>query len=256
MKTQVAVITGGAGHIGEATCAKLVEQGAQLAIVDKNRSAGLALVDRLTNQSKKKHIFCEVDLMDPKSFTQVRVLVEKEFGQADFLVNNAAFYDDAPGWGVPFDQEGYEAWEKVMRINLLAPFFMVQALTPLLEKSPKASVVNISSIYGVVGPDHSLYSGTDMTNPAAYSASKGGLIQLTKWLSMYLAPKIRVNTVTPGGIERGQLEVFVNRYKAKTPLGRMTKEQDVANAISFLLSSESAYITGQNLIVDGGWTVW
>ena len=114
----------------------------------------------------------------------------------------------------------------------------------------------MSSIYGLVGPDHSLYEGTEMTNPAAYGASKGGLQSITTWLSTVLAPDVRVNTVTPGGVERGQNPTFLARYESKTPLGRMATEADVADAIVYLLSPESKYITGHNLVVDGGWTAW
>jgi NAD(P)-dependent dehydrogenase (short-subunit alcohol dehydrogenase family) len=252
VKDTVCLITGGAGHIGRSLCFKLVEKGARVIVLDKNKEAGKNLVSEFNGRVS----FIDEELSDSKSFSRITSQIEEDFGRLDYIVNNAAFYDDMPGWGVPYDQEGYEAWIKVLQVNLVAPFFLVQKLTPLLKKSGKASVVNVSSIYGMVGPDHSLYAGTDMTNPAAYAASKGGLLQLTKWLSTQLAPTVRVNTVTPGGVARGQPPVFVERYLAKTPLKRMATETDVANAIAFLLSDESSYMTGQNLVVDGGWTVW
>jgi NAD(P)-dependent dehydrogenase (short-subunit alcohol dehydrogenase family) len=256
MKDAVAIITGGAGHIGRAVGRKLAERGVHVAVLDKSKDQGMAFAAELSSQSGIACAFLDADLMDPACFAAIKAEVESRWGRADFVVNNAAFYDDAPGWGVPFEEEGYDAWLKVMRVNLLAPFFLVQKLAPLLRQSPLASVVNVGSIYGVVGPDHGLYEGTDMTNPAAYSASKGGLVALGRWLSTVMAPEVRVNTVTPGGVERGQVEVFKQRYLARTPLKRMATEQDVANAVAWLLSPESAYVTGQNLIVDGGWTVW
>ena len=143
-----------------------------------------------------------------------------------------------------------------MSVNVLAPFFLIQACAPLLKASPCASVVNVASIYGVVGPDMKIYEGTSMTNPAAYAASKGGLIQLSRWLATTLAPQVRVNTITPGGIDRGQPQSFIDSYTARTPLARMGTEGDVSGSITFLLHPDSSYITGHNLLVDGGWTAW
>ena len=115
---------------------------------------------------------------------------------------------------------------------------------------------NIGSIYGDLGPDWRIYEGTQLANPAAYSASKGGLIQLTRWLATTIAPKIRVNTISPGGIYRGQPKDFVERYASKTPLGRMATEDDIRGAIGYLSSDLSRYVTGQNLKIDGGWSAW
>lgn len=255
-KHRVAAITGGAGHLGQAFANKIAQRGVSIVIIDKNSKAGEDFCAELKKNHGVDSFFIEADLMQPESFYIISDKIQKKFGQLDYLVNNAAFYDDVEGWGVSFEKEGYEAWVKVMRVNLLAPFFLVQALHPLLKLSDDASVVNIGSIYGAAGPDHSLYEGTDMTNPAAYSASKGGLLQTTRWLSTVLAPEVRVNMVSPGGIERGQNAKFAERYCKRTPLGRMAKEQDVAGMVSFLLSPEAAYITGQHMLIDGGWTVW
>ena len=129
-------------------------------------------------------------------------------------------------------------------------------MAPLLKESAGGCIINIASIYGSYGPDHSLYAGTEMGTPAAYAASKGGLIQLTRWLATTLGPGVRVNTVSPGGVFRNQPEVFVQRYRERTPLARMATEDDFRGAIAYLASDLSAYVTGQNLAVDGGWGVW
>lgn len=256
MSNRQALITGGAGHVGQAIGKRLAEKEINLILIDKDIDGAKAYAKEIINSYSVSVEILDVDLISDKAGVQAFEQINALTGRLDYLVNNAAFYDDTPGWGVSFEQEGYDAWLKVMRVNLLAPFFLAQQLTPLLEKSEYAAIVNVSSIYGVVGPDFGIYEGLNMTNPAAYAASKGGLVQLTKWLSTAMAPRIRVNTVTPGGIERGQKEEFIKRYNAKTPLGRMANNDDIGNAVAYLLSDEASYITGQNLIVDGGWTVW
>ena len=256
MKLVTGVITGGAGHIGQAISKKLASQGVIPIIIDKNKDLTSKLIEELKKIYKIEAFEIIADLNDRSSFTSIQKEIEYNFDRIDFVVNNAAFYDSYVGWGVPFEEEGYEAWMKVMQVNLFAPFFLTQKLFSLIEKSERASIVNISSIYGIVGPDHRIYEGLGMTNPAAYSASKGGLIQLTRWLSTKLAPKIRVNCISPGGIKRDQDPIFIERYKNKTPLQKMATEADVANAVSFLISEESSYMTGQNLVIDGGWSVW
>ncbi len=125
-----------------------------------------------------------------------------------------------------------------------------------MKKNNNGSIINIASTYGIVGPDYSLYEGTEMGNPAAYAASKGGLIQLTRWLSTTMAPNTRVNAVSPGGVFRHQPEKFVSRYEKRTPLARMATEEDFKGVIAFLAGDLSSYVTGQNIVIDGGWTTW
>jgi NAD(P)-dependent dehydrogenase (short-subunit alcohol dehydrogenase family) len=176
----------------------------------------------------------------------------------NILVNNAAFVgaSDLPGWGVPFEQQTIETWRRALEVNLTAVFDLCQGFTPLLKEAEGASIINIASIYGLNGPDWGLYEGTSMSNPAAYGASKGGLIQLTRWLATTIAPYIRVNSISPGGVFRRQPESFLRRYKAKTPLGRMANEDDFRGVMAYLGSDMSSYVTGQNLIVDGGFGTW
>lgn len=256
MQGKVVLITGGGGHIGRETCTALAEMGCHLVILDKASEGVEEFCSKMKFEHDVEALLIEADLQDKNSFDKVVEKVTRRFGRLDGLINNAAFYDDMPGWGVSFDEEGYDAWTAVMQVNLLAPFFLTQKFAPMLRENGAGAVVNVSSIYGLVGPDHGLYAGTVMTNPAAYAASKGGLIALSRWLATVLAPDIRVNTVTPGGVERGQNPEFLARYQSKTPMRRMAHESDIAYAITSLLDPRASYITGQNLIVDGGWTAW
>ncbi len=251
----VVAITGGAGHIGRAIARSCAEVGATVLLIDREADVAEAAASELRAEGATVSGLA-LDLSDAKAIDGAAETVEATFSRLDGLVHNAAFYDSTEGWGVPFAEEGYDAWLDVMRVNLLAPFFLTQKLAPLLSRSPTASVVMISSIYGVLGPDNRVYEGTSMVCPGAYAASKGGLIQLTRWLSTTLAPKVRVNSVAPGGIARGQPESFVDAYSSRVPLGRMGVESEIAGAVRYLLSADSAYVTGQNIMVDGGLTAW
>lgn len=176
----------------------------------------------------------------------------------NILINNAAFVgtSELQGWAVPFEEQTVDTWRRALEVNLTAVFDLCQGLTPMLRDAEGASIINIASIYGQYGPDWSLYEGTNMSNPAAYGASKGGLIQLSRWLATTIAPHVRVNAISPGGIFRNQPKKFVPRYEARTPLARMATEDDFRGAIVYLASDLSKYVTGQILAVDGGWGVW
>lgn len=200
----------------------------------------------------------EADLSRPGSADQVCEAVARQTQQLSALVNNAAFTgnSDLGGYACAFEEQSDEAFDAALTLNLAVPFRLTRRLLPLLKTSGSGSVVNVASIYGLVGPDLSLYEGTAMGNPAGYAASKGGLIQLTRYLATVLAPDVRVNCVAPGGIKRDQPSEFVERYERRTPLRRMGTESDTASAIRWLLSDSAAYVTGQTIAVDGGWTAW
>jgi NAD(P)-dependent dehydrogenase (short-subunit alcohol dehydrogenase family) len=252
---RVAVITGGAGHLGRTMARVLANYGANIALVDRAtealESAAHDLPDDLVST-----FTC--DLQDEEARSELATRVKGNLGHADVLVNSAAFVGDSrlAGWVAPFAEQSIDTWRQALEVNLTAPFHLTQLFHPMLAASGHGTIVNISSIYGMLGPDMSLYEGTAMGNPAGYAASKGGLIQLTRWLATTLAPDIRVNCITPGGIERGQPKAFSDRYIARTPLKRMGRESDFDGALAFLASDASAYVTGQNLIIDGGWSAW
>jgi NAD(P)-dependent dehydrogenase (short-subunit alcohol dehydrogenase family) len=250
------LITGGDGFLGRALCTEFARQGANLIIMDKV-AVDQAFLDVLRSQGVEIE-FIQVDFESQDSRTDAISKMDSKYLKLDVLINNAAFVGTtaALGWAVPFAEQSIETWRKAIEVNLTTPFHLVQGLFKLLEKSDNPVVVNLGSIYGSLGPDWEMYAGTSMGNPAAYAASKGGLIQLTRWLATTLGPKVRVNCVSPGGISRNQDEKFVKKYVTRTPLSRMAVEDDVVNAILFLSTSSANYITGQNLEVDGGWSAW
>lgn len=255
---RVAVITGGAGHIGRAIGHALAELGADLAIVDISAPGCAEFAAELSERWQVTSVGFDCDLERSEAVSDLPRRVRERFGRIDILVNCAAFVGTSglDGWAVPFEQQSASTWRRALEVNLTAPFVLIQAAADDLRASGHGSVINIASIYGLVGPDWRLYEGTSLGNPAAYAASKGGLIQATRWLSTTLAPHVRVNAIAPGGVFRDTPEPFLGRYIARTPLGRMAREEDLKGAVAYLATDLSAYVTGQCLAVDGGWTVW
>lgn len=253
-----ALVTGATGGLGCAIAQSLAELGADLVLVDRPGSDYGPLSQEIEKSSRTSVMAFDCDLEDETARARLIERVGSERAGLDVLVNNAAFVgtSDLQGWVGPFEQQSVETWRRALEVNLTAVFHLSKGLCPALRRCGHGSIINIASIYAVCGPDHRLYEGTVMGNPAAYAASKGGVVQMTRWLATTLAPAVRVNAVSPGGIYRGQPDAFVNRYKARTPLGRMATEGDVKGAIAYLASDLSSYVTGENLVVDGGWTTW
>ena len=250
-------ITGGCGHLGRAIATGMAEQGASVVLLDRVE-AEQELHDALRDAGAPETRMVVTDLSDLATLRTDLARACDQVGRADVLINNAAFVgtSNLSGWAVPFEDQSISSWSAALDVNLSAPFAIVQDMAPLLRASGHGAILNIASIYAHVGADLRLYAGTGMGNPAAYGASKAGLVQLTRWLATALAPDIRVNSLSPGGIARGQDTSFVDAYEARTPLRRMAAEDDMVGAALLLCSDAGAYITGQNLTVDGGFTAW
>lgn len=253
LQGRVALITGGAGHIGRSMGLALNDLGARVILLDRDES-----VHRVA-ASLNNAVGVIADLSNEHAMrAAVGTAIDGCGGRLDILINNAAFVgtSDLTGWAEPFEKQTTDTWRAALEVNLTAAFALCQQVTPALRASGHGTILNIASIYGALGPDWSFYEGTSMANPAAYAASKGGMIQMTRWLSTTLAPGIRVNAICPGGVARGQPESFVERYEARTPLGRMANEDDIAGAAAFMVSDAARYVTGQILMVDGGFSAW
>ena len=258
LEGRCALITGAVGGIGSKMAETIAELGGSLVLVDRPGTDYKPLLQALRNNWDVAFQCIDCDLEDEEQRKILAARVRDEASRLDILINNAAFVGTSglEGWVTNFERQSIATWRRALEVNLTAAFELAQAFAPMLKQSGHGSIVNVASIYGISGPDNSLYEGTAMGNPAAYAASKGGLIQLTRWLATTLAPHIRVNSISPGGVFRNQAEKFVERYVARTPMGRMASEDDFKGATAFLASDLSAYVTGQNLLVDGGWTVW
>jgi len=258
LKGRRALITGAIGGIGQEMAMTVAELGGDLILLDQPESDFEILLSRLKAFTGIDIDCVECNLEDPDSRAEVLSAILSDQRDLDVLINNAAFVGTTElcGWVTDFENQSIETWNRVMETNLTAVFDLSQKLIPKLRKNKYGSIINIASIYGVNAPDYSLYEGTDMGNPAAYATSKAGIIQLSKWLSTTVAPDVRVNVISPGGVFRGQPKKFVDKYVDRTPLRRMANNYDFKGAVAFLSSDLSAYVTGQNIMVDGGWTVW
>jgi NAD(P)-dependent dehydrogenase (short-subunit alcohol dehydrogenase family) len=255
---RVALVTGGSGHVGSVVAHALAECGAAVAIADLSLEDSKMQARTIQQQTSAQSSGYAINLADDAALRAFPEVIGKDYHRLDILVQSAAYVGTTgtPGWAVPFAEQSTEAWDRAMRVNLTSAFVLSQAFGDLLRESKNGSIVFIGSIYGMVGPDWRLYDGTAMSNPAGYAASKGGLLQLTRYLATTLAPQIRVNMVSPGGILRGQPKVFQEKYTERTPLRRMGREEDMKGAVVYLASDMARYVTGVNLPVDGGWTAW
>lgn len=242
LKDKVIIVTGGNGLLGRNMLHRLRGEGAIVVNADISQNEG------------QDNDFVLCDITSQGSIDQTIEAVRTRYGKIDGLVNNA--YPRTSDWGKKLEEISFESWKKNIDWQLNSYFYFSQQVAKVMQGRRSGSIVNIASIYGVVGPDFTVYSGTSMTMPAAYSAIKGGLISLTRYLAAYLGPyQIRVNAVSPGGIFDNQPETFVNNYEQKVPMKRMGTPDDISPSVAFLLSEDAGYITGQNLIVDGGWTI-
>lgn len=258
LRGRKALVTGGAGHIGAAVSQTLLELGADIAIVDRDASACEERATRLRDSASSRIIASSCDLMIEAQTRQMIRDVASGLDGLDIVVHCAAHIAAMPkaGWAVSFDEQQVPAWDDAIRVELTSAFVIAQESRRFLEKNGAGSIILFGSIYGTCGPDMRLYEGTPMANPMAYGASKGGVLQLTRYLATTLAPSIRVNSISPGGVARNQPDAFVMRYIDRTPLQRMAAEEDMKGAVAYLASGLSAYVTGHNVVVDGGWTAW
>jgi NAD(P)-dependent dehydrogenase (short-subunit alcohol dehydrogenase family) len=252
LKNKTAVVTGGAGLIGKPISMALAQAGAKVYIADVDKKN----TEKIIMQNKKLPIkWIKLDVTNLDSIKKTIKDIIKQEKKIDIWVNCA--YPRTNDWSQKFEKIRPESWQKNIDMHLNGYFLCSQQIAEQMKKQKHGSIINFSSIYGLVGPDFSIYQDSGKTMPAAYSAIKGGIITFTKYLSTYYAKYgIRVNAVCPGGIYDKQPKEFVKKYSDKTPIGRMGKPEEIAGPVLFLASEASSYVTGHVLVVDGGWTAW
>ena len=257
MTSDVVLLTGGGGIIGRAITTALAAQGQTVVVVDRDLELAQNAAALAADGSAQAY---RCDISDRTALVELRSQVTEEVGPVTALICNAATKSD--NFFAPYEEFPREDWDEVMATNLTGPMLCAQVFGQPLADAGRGSIVNVLSIYGIVAPDQriyqgSLYEGRAINTPAVYSASKAGLWGLTKYLASYWgATGVRVNAVTPGGVFSGQNDTFVENYSRRTMLGRMAKADEIAAAVAFLVSDSSTYVTGQNIIVDGGLSAW
>ena len=263
---RVAIVTGAVGLLGRRHCQALAAAGAHVVVTDLSSDECESFAAALSAESNVSALGCAASITDRDSLLRLREVVLDRFGRIDVLVNNAAIddrFDDSPAAAERGRFETYplDAWRRMLDVNVTGVFLCSQVLGSEMARRGSGSIINIASTYGIVAPDPSLYRRPDGTQAfvksAAYPCSKAAVLALTRYLAAYWGPsRVRVNALSPGGVEAGQERWFVERYAERTPLGRMAHPNDYQAALVFLAGDGSRYMTDANLVVDGGFTVW
>ncbi len=265
VREKIAVVTGGLGQLGRQFSLALADRGARVAVLDM-RSDDTFVAQRIGERSRDEHfLFLAAEVTERASLERARAQINGKWGIPEVLINNAAL-DSPPNAPAsetgPFETYPEVSWDKVLDVNLKGVFLCCQVFGGQMAEAGRGSIINIASIYGLVSPDQRIYEyrrrdGKPFFKPVAYSVSKSGLLNLTRYLATYWAGcGVRVNTLTFAGVFNNQDEQFLQNYTAHVPLGRMAREDEYNGAVIFLASDASSYMTGSNMVIDGGWTAW
>jgi NAD(P)-dependent dehydrogenase (short-subunit alcohol dehydrogenase family) len=261
---RVAVVTGGGGLLGRQFCSTLAEAGAAVLVADVSEKLAGEIAEKIVRAGGKASAHV-VDVGDKSSAAAMVAAAVKQFDRLDILVNSAAIdpkfdTNQAGKHSSSFEEYSLEAWEKSLRVNLTGAFLSSQAAVKQMLQQGGGTIINLCSTYGLGGPDQRIYQkqGKQVAfKPVDYSVTKAGILGLTRYLATYYGEqKIRVNALSPGGVRNTQDDEFLQAYSARTVLGRMAEQDEMNGALLFLASDASSYMTGANLVVDGGWTAW
>jgi NAD(P)-dependent dehydrogenase (short-subunit alcohol dehydrogenase family) len=256
---RVAIVTGGAGLLGEQHAIALAESGAHVVLSDRRVDVCESRAATLSERYGVAALGFECDVVRKDSWGELLEAAMASFGRVDVLVNNAAFTNDSrsPGYAADVLDFPLQDWDSILAVNLTGTFLGCQVIGRQMLAAGSGSIINLSSLYGVVSPNHRIYPGTGVAQPVAYATSKAGVLGLTRYLATLWADRnVRVNAITPGGVFNEQDPLFRSRFSALNPMGRMARSDELRGAVVYLASDASSYCTGHNLIVDGGWTAW
>ncbi len=257
VKDKVIIITGAAGNLGSKYAKVLGQAGANVVLCDLDYETCKKLSTKINDDYGVKSIPVKLDLRKNSSVENLVKKTVKTYSKIDVLINNAAYQGNPSIRKTPFENLSVEDWNHAISVNLTGVFLLCQKVGKVMKKQKQGSIINIGSTYGIVAPDQSIYGNSGLNAGAFYSASKSAVINLTRYLASYWGKYgIRVNTLSPGGVKNNQTTSFVSNYSKKTMLGRMASPDDYLGAIIFLCSDSSSYMTGSNLVIDGGWTAW
>lgn len=260
MKNKVVILTGSSGRLGTEYSHILSQAGANVILIDKESTKNKKLERLLEKKYMTKPLAFTVDVSKPKEIDEMKKSVINKYGKIDVLINNA-FYNPSQSKfsSSPFEEFPLDLWKDVIDVNLTGVFLCSQSIGKVMAKQKGGVIVNISSIYGMVGADQRIYGTSNLNSPVSYAATKGAIINLTRYLAAYWHGKnIRVNSLSLGGVkdEAYMSRQFIKKYSDRTILGRMANKEEYRGALLFLASEASSYMTGANLVVDGGWTAW
>ena len=261
LKNKTIVLTGSSGRLGSRFAHVLSDAGANVVLVDIEEKNNKKLEKNLKKKYKTKPIALKVDITSESEVKKLVRVILKKYQKIDVLINNAHIVPRKdPRLDSPFEQFPLDLWDKMVTENLRGILFCTQEIGKIMSKQKRGIIVNISSIYGIVGPDQRIYGSSRLNSSVAYSVFKGGLVNLTRYLAAYWqGTNIRVNTLTLGGVFDKKLHSktkFAKNYAKKTMMGRMAYKEDIDGPLLLLTSDASSYMTGSNLIVDGGWSAW
>ena len=254
---RVIVITGAAGLLGSEYADGFCQAGGNVVLADKNFEKCKKLAAKLEKKYGVKPLPIKLDVTNPNSIKKMVAHITKKFSKIDVLVNNAIYPEIGKIKKTKFEDFPLDIWKKGIDVNLTGMFLCSQQIGKIMKKQKNGVIINISSIYGIKGPDQRIYGKTKIIKSALYATTKGAVINFTKYLASYWnRTGIRVNTLSLGGVEENQDRNFKKKYSDKTMIGRMAKKDEYVGALLFLSSDASSYMTGSNLIIDGGWSAW